>query len=123
MQLKTIETKIREVRRQIQKTGEMRPGSLSKQYNVCGTPGCQCKDPKAPKKHGPYYQLSYVHRGKSTSQFIRSNFVEKMEKQIANYKRFKRLTEEWIHLALEHSKLQIEVAKRDELKRARTRDS
>jgi len=123
MQLKNIETKILEIKRQIQNIGEMRPGSLSKQYNVCGTPGCQCKDPKAPKKHGPYYQLSYVHKGKSTSQFIRPPFVEEIEKQIANYKRFKKLTEEWIHLALEHSKLQIELAKRMESKRARTRDS
>lgn len=123
MQVKTIENKIKKLKRDLQAMGEMRPGSLSQQYNVCGKPGCQCKDPKTPKKHGPYYQLSYVHKGKSTSQFIRPNFVERTEKQIANYKRFKRLTEEWIHLALEHSKLQIEMAKRDESKQLRTRDS
>jgi hypothetical protein len=42
--------------RQIEKTkqalGDMRPGSLSTQYNVCGKLGCRCKaDP--PQKHGP----------------------------------------------------------------------
>jgi len=41
----------------------MRPGSLSKQYSVCGKAGCRCVDREKPRKHGPYYQLSYVHRG------------------------------------------------------------
>ena len=41
--------------------GDLRPGSLSIQYNVCGSPGCRCKaDP--PVKHGPYYQVSYTRK-------------------------------------------------------------
>jgi len=32
--------------------GDLRPGSLSTQYNVCGTPGCRCKA-TPPEKHGP----------------------------------------------------------------------
>lgn len=115
MQTKTIEKKIGKIKRKLQTIDEMRPGSLSKQYNVCGKAGCQCKDPKDPQKHGPYFQLSYTHKGKSTTQFIRPHFVKRIERQIANYKYFKELTEEWINLALKHSKLELETAKRGAL--------
>ena len=50
----------------------MHPGSLREQYNVCGKAGCRCKDPKKPQKHGPYYQLSYTWRGKSSTPFCAS---------------------------------------------------
>jgi len=89
----------------------MRPGSLSKQYNVCGNPTCRCKDAKKPKKHGPYYQLSYVHNSKSTSQFIKPEFVDEVKLQLANYKRFKKLTDQWIALALELTKEKLTLAR------------
>lgn len=113
MQIKNIEKKIEKIKQKLQTIDEMRPGSLSKQYNVCGKIGCRCKDPTEPQKHGPYFQLSYAHKGKSTTQFIQPSFVKRIEKQIANYKDFKRLTQEWISLALEHSKLELEAAKRE----------
>ena len=93
--LKTIERRIQRIKDDLATIGEMRPGSLSKQYNVCGTPGCRCKDPVNPQRHGPYYQLSYVHRNKSTSQAIRPAFVDVTRAQITEYRRFKKLVEEW----------------------------
>ena len=107
----TIEKRIQRIKDMLMTIGEMRPGSLSKQYNVCGTPGCRCKDPKNPKRHGPYYQLSYVRRNKSTSQAIRPGFVRETRAQIAAYRRFRKLTNEWVDLALEHAKLKLELDK------------
>jgi hypothetical protein len=112
MKLDQIEKRIERIKKQLQEIGEMRPGSLSKQYNVCGKAGCRCKDETDPKKHGPYYQLSYGHKGKSTTQFIRPDMIPAIKKQLTNYKRFKALTEEWIDLALQHSKLAIEISRR-----------
>ena len=91
--------------------GEMRPGSLSKQYNVCGKPGCRCKDPEHPQRHGPYYQLSWVHQGKSTTQFIRRPFVAQVKAELATFKTFRRLTEQWVAFALQAAKLRLEAAK------------
>lgn len=88
------------IKTQLQKHGPMRPGSLSRQYNVCGTVGCRCKDSKHPRRHGPYYQLNYVYRGKKTSQFIRREILGQVRTELANYKQFRRLTERWIGLAL-----------------------
>jgi hypothetical protein len=93
------------------KIEDMRPGSLSKQYNVCGMPGCRCKDEKNPKKHGPYYNLSFTVSGKGGTKFIRRNFVEQIKKETAEYKRFKKLTDQWIDLSIQLSNLKIEEAK------------
>ena len=106
-----IEKRIERIKKELNGIGEMRPGSLSKQFNICGTPGCKCKDPKNPKKHGPYYQLSYTHKRKSTTQFIRPQFVDEVERQIKTYKTFRKLIDEWIDLALKHSKMKLEMAK------------
>jgi hypothetical protein len=84
--------------------GDMRPGALSMQYNVCGKPNCRCKDPKDPKKHGPYCQLSYTHKGKSTTEFIKKERVAEVRRQIATYARFKKFTDEWVDLALRIAK-------------------
>jgi len=95
-----LEAQIARIKTHLQKHGAMRPGSLSRQYNVCGKPGCRCKDPKHPRRHGPYYQLNYVYRGKKTSQFIRREILRQVRTELANYKQFRWLTEQWIRLAL-----------------------
>jgi len=89
----------------------MRPGSLNQQFTVCGRPNCRCIDPKKPKKHGPYYQLSYIHRGKSTSQFVQKEMVSTVREQLKNYKTFKALTAEWVDLALAIAKEKLKAAK------------
>ena len=111
-QLRKIENRIGRIKKQLLLIGEMRPGSISKQYNVCGTPNCKCKDKDRPKKHGPYYQLSYIRNGKSSSQFIRPQFLADTKKQIASFRRFRRLTEEWIDLALEYAKIKLEISRK-----------
>ena len=74
--------------------GDMRPGAISEQYNVCGKAGCRCKDPNDPKRHGPYYQLSYTHMGKSTTEFVKKPMVSEVQKQLHNYAKFRKLTDE-----------------------------
>lgn len=112
LSIQQIEQKIQRIKTQLAALGEMRPGSLSKQYNVCGKPSCRCKDPEHPQRHGPYYQLSWVHRGKSTTQFIRRPFVAQVKAQLATFKTFRQLTEQWVALALQAAKLRLEAAKK-----------
>jgi hypothetical protein len=111
LSIQQIERRIQRIKTQLAALGEMRPGSLSKQYNVCGKPGCRCKDPNHPQRHGPYYQLSWVHAGKSTTQFIRHPFLHQVKAQLATYKTFRRLTDEWVELALEAAKIKLQAAK------------
>jgi hypothetical protein len=107
-----IQRRIEQIQRQLLELGPLHPGSLSEQYNICGTPGCQCKDPKNPRKHGPYYQLSYTWRGKSSTRFVRPDQVAGMQEKVAHYKRFRELINEWVDLAVELERVERAQAKR-----------
>ena len=105
-----IEKKIQTIKAQLLDLGPMRPGSISEQYNVCGKPGCRCKDPINPRRHGPYYQLNYVYHGKKKSQFIRPENLKEVRAELVTYKKFRELTDQWIGLALEAAQLRLKNA-------------
>jgi len=98
--IREIEKEIEQIKEQLQKIGEMRPGSLTKQYKV----------PK--EKRGAYYQLSYMHKMKSRTDYVRPQFVDQIRTQVATYKNFKKLIERWIELAIQHSKIIMDIAKK-----------
>ena len=104
--------RINEIKNQLSNLGPLHPGSVSEQYNICGTPGCRCKDPKNPQKHGPYYQLSYGWRGKSSTMFVRPDQVRAMREKVTNYKRMQELVKEWVDLEMEMERHQRAQAKK-----------
>jgi hypothetical protein len=106
-----IHRNIARLQQQLLELGALHPGSISEQYNVCGTPGCQCKDPKKPRRHGPYYQLSYTWRGKSSTRFVRPEGLAEMRQKVANYKRLRELVNEWVEQAIELEKAERAEAK------------
>ena len=108
MSLVEIARRIAALRHRLRQLGPMHPGSLTEQYNVCGKAGCRCKDPKKPQRHGPYYQLSYTWRGKSTTRFVRPEQVAPMRRKVANYKRFRELVNEWVDLEVERERAERE---------------
>ena len=89
--MRTYESAIERIKAQLAGLGPVLPGSLSKQWNVCGSPGCRCKDPKHPRRHGPYYQLSYTLRGNSSTVFVRAADVAEVRRRIRRYGEFKQL--------------------------------
>src|SRR5208337_2581139 len=104
--IQRLQKRIASIKALLMSLGPLHPGSLSEQYNVCGKPGCRCKDPRHPRRHGPYYQLNYVFRGKKTSLFIPFDQVAKLRAQLANYKSLRRSTDQWIALALRLAQMQ-----------------
>ena len=109
MTQKQLDEKIKKIKAQILKIESMRPGKITKQYNVCGVAGCRCKDKKNPQKHGPYFNLNYAYLGKKKTQFIRDQFAEKIEMQNINFKKFKELMQMWITLEIERSNLDMKT--------------
>lgn len=101
-----LNARIRRIKQELTDLGPMRPGSLSEQYNVCGTPGCRCKDPKKPRKHGPYYHLNYTWRGKARTEFVKAEAVKALRVQVETYKQFRVLCEEWVEVSLELARVQ-----------------
>ncbi len=116
--IKSLEGQIETVKKQLVRLGALRRGSLSEQYNVCGTPGCRCKA-SPPEKHGPYHQLSYTRKGKSTTRFVRKPNLAAVKQQLRNYTRLRTLVDRWIDLASEISDIQLSEAPQVPLKRRR----
>jgi hypothetical protein len=112
MTARQLHQQIRRIQRELAELGSIHPGSLSKQYNVCGNPTCRCKDPKKPKKHGPYYQLSYTWGGKSTTRFVRPPQLAATRRKLGNYKRFRELIDEWVDAAVALETAEREAAKK-----------
>ena len=99
-----LESEIARVRKRLLALGPMHPGSVSRQYQVCGRPGCRCMDPKTPRRHGPYRKLAYVYRGKPVCRFVRADCAREIEARVAAYKVFKKLVDRWVELSIESGK-------------------
>lgn len=98
---KTLLKEIKRVKKEIGSLGELFPGSISQQFNICGNPDCRCKDKKEPVKHGPYNNLSYTFRGRRHTKFIREELVEEFGKYTSNYKKYKQYTDELVGFYIE----------------------
>lgn len=105
--LQGLEEEMAGIQEKLARLGQMHPGSISLQYQVCGHPGCRCQHPTDPKKHGPYGKLSYVHRGKKVCRFVRADSAAEMKTRLATYKGFRKLTDRWIELSIECAKIEF----------------
>ena len=94
-----IEQRIDAIKAKLAAIDAMRPGSLSRQY----------KDPE--NQTGAYYQLSYTRDMKSRTEYVARDALGEVRRQIANYKRFKDLTTQWVDLGIEHSRLKLRLAR------------
>ena len=90
-----LETKIDKIRKTLISLGPMRPGSIGKQF----------RNPK--EKTRPFYQLSYTHRMKSRSEYVRPENLKALQRETAAFKRFRALIDTWVDLALELSQLRV----------------
>jgi len=100
-----LERKIHALRRKLLRLGPMHPGSVSRQYQVCGKPGCRCMHPKSPQRHGPYYKLGYVHRGQPVCRFVRADCIGEVQRRLANYKIFRKIINALIALSIQRGQL------------------
>jgi len=91
------ERRIEQLKAKLAQLGPMLPGSISEQWNVCGTPGCRCKDPHKPVRHGPYYQLSFTVGGRSSTMFIKKEDLPEVRRRLRRYQQFKALCIKLVH--------------------------
>ena len=92
-ELEKREKRIRALLGAMTALGAMRPGTLSVQYR---NPG---------EKKTPFNQLSYTHKGKSRSQYVRPESLAAVRKEVETYKKFRLLIAEVTDLSLEASRL------------------
>jgi len=104
--IQQLENQIAKIKAELATLGDLRPGSLSEQYNVCGQPNCRCKA-SPPQRHGPYHQLSYTRKGKSSTRFVKRSELAAVQRQVENYASLRALIDRWIDLASELSELKL----------------
>lgn len=110
LRVEELERRVTATKRQLAKVGELRPGVLTEQYNVCGKASCRCKaDP--PQRHGPYLQLGWTRNGKSTTRFVKREELATVRKQIKNYTRLQELVQQWVELSMELCELKRAAAR------------
>lgn len=97
-QLERTEERIRKIREELLALGPMRPGSITRQYRL----------PKEKKR--PFYQISYTHRMRGRSEYIRPENLAALRRETANFKHFKKLIDRWVALALTASQLRAKGA-------------
>jgi hypothetical protein len=98
--LERLDQVILGIKRDLGKLGALRPGSLSKQAR------------KTKTTYGAYWHLSYTHRGKGHTQYIRNAFVPQVKAEISNFKRFRKLIDRLITLSIELSQLKMKTGKK-----------
>jgi hypothetical protein len=91
----TIEEKIKKIKRELDRFEVIRPGSISSQQRERG---------------GKYSQLSYSHKGKGHTEYVRPEHVEQLKKELADYKRLKELVVQWIDLSIEASNIRRAIS-------------
>jgi hypothetical protein len=97
--LAQIKQRIEKIKAELAAIGDMRPGSLTRQF----------KDPKT--RTGAYYQLSFTLDMKSRTDYIPRPCLAQVRREVANYKRFKTLSAAWVALSIERSRLSIKLVR------------
>ena len=87
------ENKVRALLAGMAKLGAMRPGTLTVQY----------RNPA--EKKTPFNQLSYTHKGRSRSEYVRPENLAAVRREVETHKKFRTLIEQVTELSLEASRL------------------
>jgi hypothetical protein len=97
--LKIFDRQIQRIQTQLAALGPMRPGTLTRQY----------RQPQ--RQQGAYYQISYTCQMKSHTEYAPKREVGMVRKEIAIYRRYKKLTAQWVDLALQRSRRRMQLAR------------
>ena len=88
---------------------DFRPGSLVDRFRKCGKPTCHCAKPDSPG-HGPSYSLTREVASKTVTKIIPPSAVEQTRRQIAEYKRFRELTRDFVEVSEKVCDAQLHAA-------------
>lgn len=87
-----------EIRDELARVGDLRPGSLVGRYRKCGRPNCHCAR-EADGGHGPSWSLTRAVGGRTITRIIPPAAVPRTREQIAEYQRLRRLTGELVEVS------------------------
>ncbi len=87
-----------EICEELASIGDLRPGSLVARYRKCGKANCHCAREEG-GGHGPSWSLTRKVGGKTVTKIIPPSAVAQTERQIAEYRRLRKLTGELVEVS------------------------
>ena len=96
-----------QLRSEVTRVGDMRPGSLVPRFRRCGKPSCHCAK-KGEKGHGPSYSLTHAVGGKTVTRVIPAGTaVDRTREQLQEYHRFRQLVQKLVMVSEQICDLQL----------------
>jgi len=115
--IRGLERRRREITEEIGSLGDFRPGSVTAIQKKCGKPNCCCVEQDHPG-HGPHWRLTYKVEGRTRSESLTGDAIQKAEEEIAEFRRFQQLTREFVEINTRICQLRpAEAGLREEKKR------
>jgi len=105
----------------------MRRGSVSERYVKCNKAGCACAD-HADARHGPYYSITRVVKGRTKSRWLDSEQARQVREQVAAGRKFRELVdaywqacERWADTQLENPEAASQAAAKKKASKRRSK--
>ena len=90
----TVPAEVLNLAQQLSDPKPMRRGSLTERYVKCNKAGCPCGDSED-DRHGPYYSVSRVVKGRTQSRWLDAAHVDTVFRQIEDGQQFRQDVEEY----------------------------
>jgi hypothetical protein len=98
LSLASLEQQRSALQSQLADLGDFRAGSITGTGGRCGNPRCHCHGANDPG-HGPYYRLTRKVQGKTvTETFSTETALRKAQREVEEYHRFRRLSQELLEV-------------------------
>ena len=85
---------VRTVASHLAEARPMRRGSVSERYVKCNKPGCACSGPDD-ARHGPYYSVSRVVKGRTRSRWLNADQAKLVRQQVEAGQEFRKRIESY----------------------------
>ena len=85
----TVPAEVLNFAQQLSNPKPMRRGSVTERYVKCNKAGCLCGDSED-DRHGPYYSVSRVVKGRTTSRWLDARQADTVRRQVADGQQFRK---------------------------------
>lgn len=107
--LDTLLLQREQLRSEVARIADMRPGSLVPRFRKCGRPTCHCAK-EGEKGHGPSYSLTHAVGGKTVTRIIPAGAaVDRTREQLQEYHRFRQLVQKLVVVSEQICDLQLRI--------------
>lgn len=104
-----VPEKVSDLASQLAEPRPMRRGSVSERYVKCNKAGCACAD-DTDARHGPYYSVSRVVKGRTRSRWLNAEQAKQVREQVVTGQRFRELVEAYWQACEQWGDAQLEVS-------------